>query len=94
MSRGQVLRSASVGQMAQDFLKKSSSSEDAVVPEKDSNISVSQGPDITSSYAGTVVFLHPPAGHLGWSPSRAFLIFKVWLLGLFNLALDEGCKQW
>lgn len=93
MSRGQVLRSGSVGQMAQDFQKKPSSSEDAVLPEKDSNVSVSQGPDITSSYAGTVVFLHPPAAHLSWSLSRALLICKIWLLELFNPALDEGSKQ-
>jgi ribosomal protein S18 acetylase RimI-like enzyme len=79
--------------MAQDFQKKPTSSEDAVVPENDFNTSVSQGRDITSSYAGTVVFLHPPAAHLGWSLSRALLICKVWLLELFNAALNEGCKQ-
>lgn len=93
MSRGQVLQSESVGQMAQDFQKKSSTSKDGAALEKGSRISVSQDLDITSSDAGAVVFLHPPAAHFGWSLSRTLLICKVWLLELFNPAFDEGCKE-
>ncbi|KAJ5201927.1 uncharacterized protein N7498_006590 [Penicillium cinerascens] len=54
MSRGQVLQSESVGQMAQVFQKKSSTSKDKAAPEKGSRIPVSQDLDITSSDAGAV----------------------------------------
>ncbi|KAJ5145129.1 Acyl-CoA N-acyltransferase [Penicillium atrosanguineum] len=79
--------------MAQDYLKKPPISEDEAAPEKKSRISVSQDSDIHSTDAGTVVFLYPPAGYLSWSLNRILLTCKVWLLELFNPALDEGCKE-
>lgn len=84
--------------MAQDYPKKSSTSEDEAALEKKSCISVCQDSEVDSSDAGTVVFLYPPKAyppkaHLGWSVRRAFLKCKVWLQELFNPALDEGCKE-
>ena len=79
--------------MAQDHLKIPFISEDDTSPERKSRISVSQDPDISSTDAGVVVFLHPPTGHLSWSLSRALLTCKIWLLELFSPALDEGCKE-
>lgn len=93
MSHGQVFQSACVAQMAQDYPKMPSISEDETSPEKKTRISVSQDPDKHSTDAGMIVFLHPPTGHLSWSLSRVLLTCKVWLLELFSPALDEGCKE-
>ncbi|KAJ6104530.1 Acyl-CoA N-acyltransferase [Penicillium sp. IBT 18751x] len=79
--------------MAQDHLKMPSISEDEASPEKESHYSVTQDPYINTTDAGTVVFLHPPRGYLSWSLSRALLTCKLWLLELFDPALDEGCKE-
>jgi hypothetical protein len=93
MAHGEVFQSANIRQMAQDYPKKSSTSEDEAASEKKSCVSVCQDSELDTSDAGTVVFLHPPKAHLGWSVSRTFLKCKVWLLELCNPALDEGCKE-
>ena len=99
MSEGIVLRSASVGQMAQEYPRQSKAtkpSDSVVVPEKTAQVSLAQDREISVNQnddAGAVVFLFPPNGHLPWSISSAWLTWKLWFLELFNPVQDNSSKE-
>lgn len=98
MAEGIVLQSASVGQMAREYPRKSNTiqySDGAVVPEKTAQVSNSEDTDIPVNQkhdSGAVAFLFPPKGHLPWSLSTMWLACKLWILEIINPVKDKSCK--
>ena len=95
ISRGWVLRSASVGQMASELPRRSRKSESSDDPIQPTQIPGSGQPEVISSQedAGAVVFLFPPKGYREWSFVSLWLACKLWLLEIFSPAHDKACKK-
>jgi hypothetical protein len=99
---GQVFRSGSVEQMAQQYPRRGKYQESterphtalATLPDKEPTTSLLDEDFVSSSDdAGAVVFLFPPPAHLSWSIRRLWLACKLWLLDYLTPAHDSGVRE-
>jgi hypothetical protein len=99
---GQVFRSGSVGQLAEQYpqrgkyqeSRKNADTAVTALPEKEPATPLrGEAFGSSSDDAGAVVFLFPPPGHSSWSIPRLWLACKLWLLDRFTPAHDSGVRE-